>query len=110
MSGAQVWGLAAGEFVAQPDFSAGQTETGGWRASQTYVCLESSLADSAFRNKFASGVSPVTLDPSLPVFWQFLGLVDVQVYNQEGGLARLDVTFSGFWASGYGGSETTTPI
>lgn len=110
MSGSNVWGLIAGEFKPEPNFNATQDERGGWRATQSYLCLESSIDTGAFRLNFASNQSPTVLDASLPAFWSFLGLVGVNVRNEAGGLSRVEAEFSGFWASGVGGGDAEDPV
>jgi hypothetical protein len=97
---AEVYGLAPGEFIPANDFTASKTDKGGWRATQSFTYIRSSLSDATFRNKFAGGVRAVDLDPNLDAYWSRLYLESV-VVRHEGPWGVISVNYAG-----YAGYET----
>lgn len=110
---AEVYGLGPGEFLPGNDFTARQTDKGGWTATQSFRFLRSSLSDSAFRNKFSFGVRATDLDENLDGYWARLYLEKTDVRN-EGPWGVITVYYAGYagFETDSGGTVTqpTSPI
>lgn len=103
-------GLGALELKPSSEFSASQTEQGGWTASQMFTMRESAMDSALFRNTVTPATSPTDLDPTLPVYWSFMRVSTVPGYRRIGnGIVELLVNFKGFSASGTGGPDTPAP-
>ena len=92
---ATIFGVSQTLFHPQADFSASQSENGGWTARQSFVYRGSLIDNYAWRANFVSGKKPTQLDSGLSTYWDFLGLVNVEVQDEEGGISRIIVTYSG---------------
>lgn len=101
---AEVYGLGPGEFLPASDFTARQSDKGGWTATQSFRFLRSSLSDSTFRNKFSFGVRATELDENLDDYWARLYLEKTHV-RHDGPIGIIEVNYAG-----YAGLETNGQV
>lgn len=104
------YGISAGGWTPQPDFTASRSAEGQWTASQTYVMplgtWEASAADS-----FTRGTPIPSVFTEIQAKWAFLQIESVEVSRKPGSLVEVRVSFTGFDEAEYPeGDEEETYI
>lgn len=98
---ADVYGLPPGEYKPRNDFEVARTDKGGWRGSQSFTILESSLSDGEFRSKFTRASTATDHNESLNSYWNRLFL-DYITIKTSGPVQILTVHYGGY-------SDTSDP-
>lgn len=104
---ATIYGINTGGFTPNNDFSASQSDKGGWTATQTFQYVHGSLSDTVFRNTFSKGRRATEIDVNLDAYWARLYLDRVSIATGTGGIDVITVYYAGYAGFESGGA---TPL
>lgn len=94
---AKLYGHAANTIVPQDDFSATQSENGGYEASQSFRIRKRDIDSSGVASRFPKGALLSNLDPNCDRLFAFLRLSRIKsVQNVAGGWQLITAGFVGF--------------
>jgi len=88
------YGLASGQWAAQPNFRASRDANGKWTATQSYRMLKSTW-EQGVKNSFLRDTPITNLFTDLELYWRFLKLREKEVERAPGHQVEVFCTFGG---------------
>lgn len=109
----RIFGIGTSDIVAQPGFTATESQEGGWTGSHSFMIRRTAWNSEFVRNQFAVGREITLIDPNLSTFFSFLKIASINVTSDEGDFILVQTSLAGAGggsAGQYGADGAIRPV
>lgn len=102
---AKLFGISINQLEPNNEAALERNAEGLWTCSQEFTCRHVDYGNVPVTNRLRKGTPITTLNPVIPILFEFITLRSIKIIHQKGGLTKIRCEFSGADATDGFGSD-----